>query len=91
MAAALEGLACAAAPHDAEISARLLGAGRQIRDDTGIYLTVIEGHDPQEAEGHARTVLGTKRFAVAAHTGKHFSLDEILTLATTAGAFRLAP
>jgi predicted ATPase/DNA-binding SARP family transcriptional activator len=77
MAAALEGLACAA-PHDAERSARLLGAARRIRDDTGIRLTMIEGHDPQEAEAHARSVLGTKRFAAAADTGTHSSLEEIL-------------
>jgi hypothetical protein len=51
MAAALEGLACAAVPYDAALSARLPGAARRIRDDTGIQLTVIEGHDPEAADG----------------------------------------
>ncbi|HET7519173.1 MAG TPA: hypothetical protein VFN05_16085 [Actinomycetes bacterium] len=91
MAAALEGLACLAAPHDADSSARLLGAARRIRDDTGIRLTMIEGHDPREAERHARTVLGTEHFAAAADTGKHSSLEEVLPLLTTPGALRSAP
>jgi len=81
MDAALEKLAGAAASQDAEACARLLGASRRIREDTGIHLTMIEGHDPQEAEGHARSVLGTRQFVVAADTGKHSSLDELLTLA----------
>jgi predicted ATPase/DNA-binding SARP family transcriptional activator len=54
MAAALEGLACVAAPHDAEACARLLGAARRIRETTGIHLTMIEGHDPHQAQAHAR-------------------------------------
>jgi predicted ATPase/DNA-binding SARP family transcriptional activator len=87
MAAALEGLACAAAPHDAEISVRLLGAARRIRDDTGIQLTVIEGHDPEAAEKQARTTLGTKRFAAAVEEGKHSSPEEILLVSATPGAF----
>jgi predicted ATPase/DNA-binding SARP family transcriptional activator len=87
MAATLEGLACAAAPHDAEISARLLGAARRIRDDTGIQLTVIEGHDPEAAERHARTALGRKRFAAAIEEGKHSSPEEILLLSAIPGAF----
>jgi hypothetical protein len=90
MAAALEGLACAAAPHDAEISARLLGAARRIRDDTGIQLTVIEGHDPREAERHARTALGTNRFAAAVEKGMQSSPEEILRLSAIPGAFTSA-
>lgn len=91
MAAALEGLACTAASQDPEACARLLGAGRRIREDTGISLTVIEGHDPHEAGGHVRSVLGARQFAVAADRGKYSSLDELLTLATAAGASRSAP
>jgi tetratricopeptide (TPR) repeat protein len=85
--AALEGLACVAASHDAEACARLLGAARRIRDDTGVHLTMIEGHDPHQAQAHARSVLGTKQFAVATNTGKHSSLDE-LPLGATARAFK---
>jgi hypothetical protein len=91
MAAALEGLVCAAASNDAEFSARLLGAARRIRDDTGIQLTVIEGHDPQAAERHARTVLGTTRFAAAVEDGKQSSPEELLLLAAIPGAFASAP
>jgi predicted ATPase/DNA-binding SARP family transcriptional activator len=87
MAAALEGLACAAASHDAKACARLLGAARRIRETTGIHLTLIEGHDPQRAQAHARSVLGTKQFTVAANTGKHSSLDEMLLLGAGARAF----
>jgi predicted ATPase len=90
MAAALEGLACAAAHHDAESSARLFGAARRIRDDTGIQLTVIEGHDPREAEKRARTVLGTNRFAAAVEKGKQSSPEEILRLSAIPGAFTSA-
>jgi predicted ATPase/DNA-binding SARP family transcriptional activator len=87
MAAALEGLACAAAAHDAKACARLLGAARQIRESTGIHLTLIEGHDPHQAQAHARSVLGTKQFTVATSTGKHSSLDEMLLLGASARAF----
>ena len=61
-------MACVAASHDAEACARLLGAARQIRDDTGVHLTMVEGHDPHQAQAHARSVLGTKQFAVATNT-----------------------
>ena len=88
MAAALEGLAYAAAPDDAEACARLLGAARRIRDDTGIHLTMIEGHDPQHAHAHARSVLGTKQFAVATNTGNDSPLDEIIALGVTPRAFK---
>jgi predicted ATPase len=88
MAAALEGLACAAAVQDADICARLLGAARRIRDDTGIHLTMIEGHDPQHAHAHARSVLGTKQFAVATNTGNDSPLDEIIALGVTPRAFK---
>jgi hypothetical protein len=87
MAAALEGLACAAASHDAKSCARLLGAARRIRESTGIYLTMIEGHDPRQAHAHARSVLGTEQFTVATSTGKHSSLDELLLLDASARAF----
>jgi predicted ATPase/DNA-binding SARP family transcriptional activator len=87
LAATLEGLACAAAPHDAEACARLLGAAQRIRESTGIHLTMIEGHDPQQAQAHTRSVLGTKQFAVATNTGKHSSLDE-LPLGATARPFK---
>ena len=87
MAAALEGLACAAAVQDADICARLLGAARRIRDDTGIHLTLIEGHDPDQAQAHARSVLGTKQFAVATNTGNDSPLDEI-ALGVTPRAFK---
>jgi hypothetical protein len=87
MAAALEGLGCVAATHHAESSARLLGAAQRIRDDTGIDLTLIEGHDPQQAQAQVRSLLGTKQFAVAANTGKHSSLDELLALGATASVF----
>jgi tetratricopeptide (TPR) repeat protein len=87
LAAALEGLACAAAAHDAKACARLLGAARRIRETTGIHLTLIEGHDPHQAQAHARSVLGTKQFTVATNTGKHSSLDEMLLLAASARAF----
>jgi predicted ATPase/DNA-binding SARP family transcriptional activator len=87
MAAALEGLACAAASQDAKRCARLLGAARQIRETTGIHLTLIEGHDPQQAHAHARSVLGTTQFTVATNTGKHSSFDETLLLAASARAF----
>jgi hypothetical protein len=50
MAAALEGLA-GAASQDAEPCARLLGASRRIREDTGIHLTMIEGHDHKRQKG----------------------------------------
>jgi hypothetical protein len=80
MAAALEGLACAAAADDAKACARLLGAARQIRETTGIHLTLIEGHDPHQAQAHARSVLRTNQFTVATSTGKHSSLDEMLLL-----------
>jgi hypothetical protein len=90
MAAALEGLA-GAASQDAEACARLLGASRRIREDTGIHLTMIEGHDPQQAEDHARSVLGAQQYATPAETAKHRTLDEILTLATTTPAFKSAP
>jgi hypothetical protein len=80
-------MACVAASHDAEACARLLGAARQIRDDTGVHLTMVEGHDPHRAQAHARSVLGTKQFAVATNTGKHSSLDE-LPLGATARAFK---
>ena len=86
LAAALEGLACIAAVHDAETCACLLGAAQQIRQITGIQLTIIEGHDPEDAGKQARTVLGTKRYAVAAAIGRRSSLGEILSLATNAGA-----
>jgi hypothetical protein len=49
---------------------------------------MIEGHDPQQAQAHARSVLGTKQFAVATNTGKHSSLDEMLALGVTARAFK---
>lgn len=88
MAAALEGLACVAAPDDAEACARLLGAARRIREDTGIHLTMIEGHDPQQAQAHVRSVLGTKQFAVATDTGNDSSLDEMLALGVTPRAFK---
>ena len=52
---------------------------------------MIEGHDPQQAEAHARTVLGAQQYATAADTAKHYSLDEILTLATATTALRSAP
>jgi tetratricopeptide (TPR) repeat protein len=90
MAAALEGLACVAASHDAEACARLLGAARRIRETTGIHLTMIEGHDPHQAQAHARSVLGTNQFAVATNTGKHSSLDE-LPLGATTRAFKSGP
>ena len=91
LAAALEGLACVASVHDAKVCARLLGAARQIRQATGIHLTIIEGHDPEEAGRRAQTALGTKRYAVVANTGKHSSLDQILTLAWNAGVPGSAP
>jgi predicted ATPase/DNA-binding SARP family transcriptional activator len=91
LAAALEGLACVAAHHDAKACARLLGAARRIREDTGIHLTMIEGHDPQQAQAHARSVLGTKQFAVATNTGKHSSLDEMVLLGATTRAFKSGP
>jgi hypothetical protein len=88
MAAALEGLACAAAAaRDADTCARLLGAARRIRETTGIHLTMIEGHDPHQAQAHARSVLGTTQFTVVTNTGKHSSLDEMLLLAASARAF----
>ena len=90
MAAALEGLACTAAPQDADTCARLLSAARRIREATGIHLTMIEGHDPREAARQAQSVLGTERFATAVDTGRYSSPDEVFALATTAGAFRLA-
>jgi hypothetical protein len=52
---------------------------------------MIEGHDPQQAEDHARSVLGAQQYATAAETAKHRSLDEILTLATTTPAFKSTP
>ena len=55
-------------------------------DATGIQLTVIEGHDPPAAERHARTALGTTRFAAAIEDGKHSSPEELL-LAAIPGAF----
>jgi hypothetical protein len=73
------------------VCARLLGAARQIRKVTSIHLTMIEGRDPQDATGHAMTVLGAKRFAAAADTAKQFSLDEVLRSATVARAFSSAP
>ena len=91
LAAALEGLACVASVHDAKVCARLLGAARQIRHATGIHLTIIEGHDPEEAGRRAQTALGAKRYAAVANTGKHSSLDQILTLARNAGILGLAP
>jgi hypothetical protein len=87
MAAALEGLACAAASHDAKACARLLGAAWQIRESTSMHLTLIEGHDPQQAHAHARSVLGTTQFTVATNTGKHSSLEEMLLLGASARAF----
>jgi hypothetical protein len=87
MAAALEGLACAAV-QDGDICARLLGATQRIRGTTGIHLTVIEGHDPQQAQAHARSVLGTRQFLAATNTGKHSSLDEMLLLGASARAFK---
>jgi predicted ATPase/DNA-binding SARP family transcriptional activator len=85
MAAALEGLACAAAVQDAGTCARLLGAAQRIRETTGIQLTMIEGHDPQQAQAHARSVLGTKQFLAATNTGEHLSLDEMLALGVAQG------
>jgi hypothetical protein len=88
LATALEGPACAAAAQDVDICAQLLGAAQRIRETTGIHLTMIEGHDPQQAQAHARAVLGTKQFAVATDTGKHSSLDEMLPLGAGARASR---
>jgi len=79
-AAALEGLACDAAPHDPHGCAVLLGAARSIRDETGIRLTMIEGHDPAEAETYTRSVLGPARFASAMEECSRSSRDQVLTL-----------
>jgi predicted ATPase/DNA-binding SARP family transcriptional activator len=89
--AALEGLACVVVVHHAETCARLLGAARQLRQTTGIHLTMTEGHDPEVAERQARTLLGTKGYAAAAAIGRRSSLGEILSLATNAGAPGPAP
>ena len=88
---ALEGLACVAVVHHAETCARLLGAARQLRQTTGIQLTMIEGHDPAEAEQQARTALGTKGYAAAAAISRRAFLGEILSLATNAGPAGSAP
>jgi tetratricopeptide (TPR) repeat protein len=88
---ALEGLACVAAVQHAETCARLLGAARQLRQTTGIQLTMIEGHDPEEAEQQARTALGAKGYAAAAAIGRRSSLGEIFSLATSVGAAGSAP
>jgi tetratricopeptide (TPR) repeat protein len=80
---ALEGLACVAAVHDAETCAHLLGAARQLRQTTGIHLTMIKGHDPEVAERQARTALGTKGYAAAAAIGRRSSLGEVISLAIT--------
>jgi predicted ATPase/DNA-binding SARP family transcriptional activator len=80
MAAALEGLACAAASDDPEGCAVLLGAARSIRDETGIRLTMIEGHDPAGAQTHVRSQLGPRRLVSAMERGKRLPSDQVLTI-----------
>jgi tetratricopeptide (TPR) repeat protein len=79
-AAALEGLARHTAPHDPHACAVLLGAARFIRDETGIRLTMIEGHDPVETETYAHSVLGSDRLVSAMEEGRRSSRDQVLTL-----------
>jgi hypothetical protein len=80
MAAALEGLACAAASDDPEGCAVLLGAARSIRDETGIRLTMIEGHDPADTQTHVRSQLGPGRLFSAMERGKCLPPDQVLTI-----------
>jgi predicted ATPase len=62
---ALEGLAAVVASRDAHSSALLLGVARRIRHDTGIELTLVEGHDTARTEAHLNSVLGEKAFHAA--------------------------
>jgi hypothetical protein len=79
--------ACATV-QDADICGRLLGAAQRIRGTSGIHLTMIEGHDPHQAQAHARSVLGTRQFLAATNTAKHSSLDEMRLLGASARAFK---
>lgn len=80
-AAALEGLACVAATQDAQSCALLLGAARSIREATGIRLTLIEGHDPLEAEAAATAVLGPHHLSAAREEGRRLAPNEAFAIA----------
>jgi hypothetical protein len=48
---------------------------------TGVHRSVIEGHDPNDAEHHARSALGGAQFAAAAELGHRTSIGDLVTLA----------
>jgi tetratricopeptide (TPR) repeat protein len=73
MMVALEGLASIGASRDAQTSALLLGSARRIRQDTGIQLTFVEGHDAAETEARLRSVLGESAFQAAIMKGRQSS------------------
>lgn len=70
MIVAIEGLANLVASDDPVSSAVLLGAARRIRRDTGIQLTLIEGHDTARTEDHLHIALGQEAFDKALTTGQ---------------------